>query len=136
MTIKLGDRLGQLFAGGAGKAESFHKETAARKLYEVEAFFDDAKHSITRDIRAGIQPTPIELGPRAQSDRNFRISWFLDAGEWMHEKNRIDNPRHPYHAVWKKFVAWAKRERLAVTLTYTGDGNGGDPWIEFRITAM
>lgn len=101
---------------------------AQMDLILVRAFFQQACVDFASAILAGIAPPVIAIG----NGRNDKVAAILQTYRW-NDNHDIRTPDHPYHGLWRPFLAWCTANELEPGFACKRDASGKERWYALAV---
>lgn len=101
---------------------------AQMDLLLVREFFQRACVDFASAILAGIAPPVIAIG----NGSNEKIAAILQTYRWKDGED-IRTPTHPYHGLWRPFLAWCTANELEPGFACKRDAAGKERWFTLAV---
>jgi hypothetical protein len=102
---------------------------AEHDLQLVQDFFHQAETRFTSSILARVDVRPQVLG----HGQNTAVAAILQTFRWTETYN-IGDPDHPYHGVWKPFLAWCDENDLRPEIKKLHNAAGKEHWYVLTVS--
>lgn len=102
--------------------------SAQQDLALVRAFFQRAAIDFSSAILAGVPPPVLAIG----HGRNDEVAAILQTYRWREDED-IRCASHPYHGLWRPFLAWCVANDLQPGIACRRDAAGRERWFTLSI---
>lgn len=104
---------------------------AQKDLAVVRSFFQQAAIDVASAILADVAPPVIVIG----NGRNEQVAAILQTYRWREDED-IRCASHPYHGLWRPFLAWCTAHDLQPGIACRRDPAGKERWFTLAVRPL